>query len=103
MSTIYIGNNNLLTLVALTNCSTGAIDTAATVNVTLKDKSGVSVAGQVWPAAMSHTTGGTYKATLDHDLVLLPNREYVAFIEATGSGGAIGHWELPLIAMTRTS
>ena len=101
MPIIYVGNNNLLTLSGVTNCATGVIDTSAAVTVTLKDKAGANVTGQTWPATMAHTTGGTYRATLDADLALTANREYTAFIEATGSNGAVGHWELALIAATR--
>jgi hypothetical protein len=100
MSIIYIDNNNLLTLTALTNCATGAVDTAATVTVTLKDRAGTNVTGQT---TMAHVSAGTYRVTLDSDLSLTPNREYVAHINATGTGGEIGHWELELKAMARSS
>lgn len=102
MSIIYIDNNHLLTLTALTNCASGAIDTGATVTVTIKDSAGVNVSGQTWPATMAHTTGGTYRATLDADLILLPNRSYTAHIDATGSTGSLAHWELPMTAKVRS-
>ena len=106
MATIYIDNNNVIELQALTKSVTGALDGSATVTVTVKDKAGTSVTGQTWPAAMAVVAGspttGTYRATLDADLALTANREYVAHITATGSGGEIGKWEFPLVAAKRT-
>ena len=102
MSIIYIDNNNLLTLTALTNCATDAVDTGATVTVTVKDSAGTNVTGQTWPATMAHVSAGTYRATLDADLILLDGRAYTACISATGSTGALGYWEFPLTAKTRS-
>lgn len=99
--TIYIDNNNVIKLLSVTNSITGAADTGATVTVTLKDSAGENVSGQTWPATMAHASGGTYRATLDADLVLQQNRKYTAHIGAIGSGGEIGHWELQLAAATR--
>jgi hypothetical protein len=101
--TIYIDNHNVLELQALTKSTTGAADVTATVTVTVKDKAGANVTGQTWPATMAHVSAGTYRVTLDSDLSLTPNREYVAHITATGTGGEIGHWELELKAMARSS
>lgn len=103
---VYLLNNNVIELQGLTNSATSAVDVAATVTVTIKDKSGTAVTGQVWPAAMSlvseSPTTGKYRATLDSDLNLLAKREYVAVIEATGSGGEIGYWEYPMKAQVRS-
>jgi len=98
---IYIGNSTVLELQALTNAATDLVDTGATVTITLYDSAGVAVTGQAWPAPMSHVSAGTYRATLDHDLALVENRQYVAHIDAT-SGGIVGHWELPVRAKVRT-
>ena len=98
---LYIDNHNVIEWQALTNSVTGVVDTGATVSATIKDSSGTEVSGQTWPAVMAHDTGGTYRATLDADLVLIPNRMYTALVEAVGSGGEIGHREIPVKGMTR--
>lgn len=98
---VYLLNNNVIELQALTNSATDVVDVAATVTVTLKDKAGTAVTGQVWPAVMSHVSAGLYRATLDADLDLSANRDYVAWIDATGTGGEVGHWEYPVTAMVR--
>ena len=46
---IYAGNNNVVELTGLKNSITNAIDTGATVNVTIKDASGAEVSGDAWP------------------------------------------------------
>lgn len=102
MQIIYLLNNNCVELRALTNSATNIVDTGATVEVTIRDSAGVAVTGQTWPAAMSHVSAGTYRATLEEDIAILANRPYRAFVDATGSSGEKGHWELPLRAMVRT-
>ncbi len=103
---VYLLNNNVLELQELTNTITGAIDVGATVTVTLKDRSGTEVTGQTWPTTMTLVSEspltGTYRATLDADLNLAAKRDYVAVIDATGSGGQLGHWEYPLKAQVRS-
>lgn len=101
MSIIYIDNNSLVTLTALTNCATGAVDTTATVTVTLKDSAGVDVPGQTWPATMAHVSGGTYRATLDADLELAADHIYMAHVDAVGSTGQVGHFEHRVTARAR--
>lgn len=103
MLSLYIGNNCVLELQALTNVVTATADTAATVTVTLQDRFGSEVAGQVWPATMGHTANGTYQAVLDHDLDIQENTTYVAVIDAVGSGGEIAHWEIPVRAVDRNA
>lgn len=100
--TIYIDNHNVIELSGLKNSATNVIDTGATVEVTLKDENGNNVAGQTWPATMAHDSGGLYRATLDEDLDLTPLASYVAHVDATGSGGQVGHWEKAVTARTRT-
>ena len=100
---IRIDNNNVIELQTLTNGITGAVDTGASVTVTLKDSSGTEVVGQSWPAAMNHDTGGTYRATLDDGLTLIATRSYTAIVDAVGTGGEVGHWEIPVQAITRNA
>ena len=100
---IFIGNDNSIEWQLLTNTVTGVVDTGAIVSVTLKDASGVNVPGQVWPATMTHSAGGTYRATLDAALSLTANRKYTAHLDVDGSGGEVGHKEIEAIAKVRTS
>jgi hypothetical protein len=97
---LYIDNSNVVELTELTNSATGLAITTATVTVTLYDSAGVVVTGQTFPAAMSHVSAGTYRATLEDDIVLVENRQYVAHIDATYTG-IVGHWELPVRAKVR--
>lgn len=97
---LYVDNSNVVELQTLTNSVTGVADTGATVTVTLK-RGDAEVSGQVWPASMAHVSAGTYRATLDDDIVLVNRREYIAVIDAIGSGGEVGHWEAPVTASTR--
>lgn len=103
MLTLYIGNHNVVELQTLTNVVSGAADTAATVEMTLKDRNGSEVAGQVWPATLAHDTGGTYRATLDFDLSIKPRKTYIAEISVTGTGGERAYWEVPVQAMSRNA
>jgi len=98
---LYIDNNNVIELQDLTNSVTEVVDTGATVETTIKDSSGTAVTGQTWPAVMAHDATGTYRATLEADIALIPNRQYTAIVDAVGSGGEIGHWEIPVKSMVR--
>jgi hypothetical protein len=98
---LYLDNSNVIELRSLTNSVTDAVDTGATVTVTVKDASGNEIAGQVWPAAMSHVSAGLYRATLEDDISITPDRRYTVLVEATGSGGEIGAWSCQVIAQTR--
>jgi len=100
---IYIDNNNVAELRALTNSVTEVPDTGAAVEVTIKDAAGTEVPGQSWPAVMTHAAAATYRVTLDHGLVLVPNGVYTAFVDAIGSGGEVGHWEITVIGRTRNA
>jgi len=98
---IYIDNSNVVELTELTNSTTGVAITNATVTVSLYDSAGAVVTGQTFPATMSHVSAGTYRATLEDDIALIENRQYLAHIDAS-SGGIVGHWELPVRAKVRT-
>lgn len=89
---LHLASHNIVEIRALTNKATGEIDTGASVAITITDRSGNEVAGVTWPLTMSHTSGGTYRATLPDDLVVLEKRRYIATIEATGSGGQKKTW-----------
>ena len=99
---LYIGNSNVIELQALTNTVTDAVDTGATVTVTITDTADVEVSGQVWPATMSHTSGGTYRATLEDDIALVARTKYKAVIDVIGSGGEVGKWIVTVVPTDRT-
>jgi hypothetical protein len=98
---LYLDNSNVIELRSLTNSVTGVVDTGATVTVTIKDAAGTNVTGQTWPAAMSHASAGTYRATLDAAMSIEAGRRYVVIVNATGSGGEVGEWNCKVIAVDR--
>lgn len=98
---LWIDNSNVIELRKLTNSVTGVADTGATVTVTLQDPDGVNVSGQTWPATLLHDADGTYRVTLEDDLVLEPGGSYVAVVDVIGTGGEVAKWETPVQAHTR--
>ena len=96
--TINVGSHNVVELRDLKNTVTGAIDTGATVSVTIKDISGATITG---PVSMTHDTGGLYRATLDHDIDIVAGTVYMATVEAAGSGGEVGVWTCRVLAKVR--
>jgi hypothetical protein len=100
---IYAGNNNVVELTGLKNSITNAIDTGATVNVTIKDASGTEVSGDTWPKNMPHVSSGLYRVTLDYDLIIDTPSVITVVIDAIGSGGEVGHWEIPARAIVRNA
>lgn len=99
---LYISNTNVVEWEALTNSITGEVDEAATVTVTILDSEGNEVAGQSWPAPMVHDSGGTYRASLSHELELVDGGSYTAKVHAVGSDGGVGHREIPVMSLPRT-
>lgn len=99
--TLYIGNNNVFELQRLTNSVTGLADETATVGLTLTDTAGAEVVGQVWPTYLSHVGSGTYRTTLEDDLVLISGKTYTATVEADGTNLEVGLWTCRLKAEVR--
>ena len=104
MHIIYISNDNLLTLDALTNTADSSFINDATVTVTLVDSTGTEVTGETWPLAMSYvsSSNGKYQATLT-DSLSLSKGTYTAQITANGGAGLLGYWEITLRALVRNS
>jgi hypothetical protein len=89
--TIYTGNNaNVIEIRDVTNTVTTAVDTGATVSVTLTDKSGAEVAGATWPVNMPHVSAGLYRVTIPPPLTLVEDREYNVKVLLAGSAGEPG-------------
>ncbi len=109
---IYKDNDNLVCLGdpdtglgGLKNSSTGAYLNGATVTLTaIRDAAGATVSGETFPKTMSYvaSSNGRYEAVVDKALAIVPGQAYTAVIDVV-SGTLDAHWELPLIARTRTS
>ena len=54
----------------MTNEVTGAVIPTATVEVTIKDRSGVELTGTTWPITLPHILDGTYRATIPDTVVM---------------------------------
>lgn len=98
---LYVDNTNVVELRSLTNSVTGLADTTATVRVTLVDRMGTPLPGEIWPVGMAHAGDGLYRATLSHEIEMDHGRKYEAQVEAVGSGGEVGFWRCPVVAQTR--
>jgi hypothetical protein len=98
-----IDNSVVVELSAVTNTVTGAFDNAAVVECTVRDLAGVEVGGHVWPQAMAYVSDsdGVYRATLQPGVEVKANKPYRVHIDASGSGGEVGHWEEEVRATVR--
>ena len=102
--TLYIDNDNVLTLVGLQNSVDSSYLNAATVDVTLVDSDDTELAGESWPVTMSYVaaSNGDYRATLADTITGLSDADAVtAKINADAGAGLKGHWEVSLTATTR--
>ena len=98
---VFIGNSNVVELVALHDSVSDVIVDDATVTATMIDQSSANVVGQTWPLAMPHEGSGTYRGLLSPLLELTKNGRYTVKITATGTSGVIGYWLLKVTAMDR--
>lgn len=104
--TLYLGNDNVLTLVGLQNDISAAYLNAATVTVTLVDSDGTEISGETWPLTMTYvaTSDGNYRATLPDTLTGLTAADALtAKVSADGGAGLQGYWEVPVLAAVRTT
>lgn len=102
---VYLDNDNLVEMDALTNSATGAYINNATVTLTaIRNAAGATVSGETFPKTMSYVaaSNGKYQVAVDKAMVLVAGQAYTAVIDAVSSG-IDGHWELPLVALVRTS
>ena len=98
----FVGCGNVIEYQALKNSVTGVVDTGATVELTkIVDTAGATVTGQTFPLSMPHDAGGTYRATVSALLAIEAGSEYMAHIDATGSGGETDHREVTIRASYR--
>ncbi len=103
---LFSGNNhNVLELRALKDNVTGAVETGATVTVTIRDAAGVEVTGQTWPKTLTEVVEspltGLYRGTLDATLAITSNNEFKATVSATSSGGIKSEWVCDVLPAVR--
>ena len=100
----FVKNTNLLELTGLKSATTGSFINDATVTATIKDKAGTVVGGQTFPVTLAYiaASSGDYRATLDKELLLLDDIDYIAEITATSTEGD-AFWKFPFVAECRTT
>lgn len=100
--TLYVGNQSVIELTGLTDALTGNIQQAASVRVSLMRAASEQVVGQQWPTTMHPVPGcpGSYRATLDAALAVVPCEQYTAVVDVD-SAGVVARWDVPVIARKR--
>lgn len=93
---LAVNSNNVVELRGLRNTITNALDTGATVLLTIRDAAGIPVSGQTWPATLAHASRGLYRVTLEAAVAIDPLQNYEATIVAVGSGGEQRTWVRPV-------
>lgn len=103
MSTVWIGNDNLLVLDGLQDEASGDYLNGASVSAVLVDESGTQVQGQTWPLSLAYVTGsqGRYQGVLEDTLALQHGQRYIAQVTADAAG-LRGYWEVPVTARRRS-
>lgn len=94
-------NPNVLEWGPVTNNVTDAVVTTAVVEVTVLNAAGTGVAGQTWPATMTHVAAGLYRVVLETDIEIIPYRACSAHIVATVSGEPMADIMVPVKVLTR--
>jgi hypothetical protein len=103
-STLFVGNDNIMRLVGLTD-TTGVVQNDATVTIEeiidLGDDQ--PIGGVAFPIAMNYvpTSAGTYEGVLPHTLEVQVGRDYQAKVRVIASSGRRGEWEERLRARLR--
>lgn len=104
---LYLGNDNLIVLEGLKDETTSAnsfLTGSATVQMTLFDLSGNTVAGQSFPAAFTYDSDkgrGTFEGTLEDTLSLNSWQHYDLEINVSGSGIPTGKYTFRYYAVVR--
>lgn len=104
---IYVDNDNVLQLDALTDAVTGSYINDATVTVTVRvgeSSTDTAVSGITWPVTLAYVaaSNGKYQAVIDKAIVIVEPTKYYAHITAT-SGTTDGKWVIQLLARLRRS
>lgn len=85
--TLYIGTDQVLRIPDVTDRE-GTPQTNATVEVTLRTRAGVEVAGVAWPATATHTANGDYELALADDLAITASQGLEAVVVITLADGS---------------
>jgi len=95
---LFVNNDNLVSLLGLTDVQTGMVVNTATVQVTLRDTLNRVITG---PITMPHvpTSSGNYQAVIPATTGIVAGQSYRATITATGTGTA--EWDIPVTAQWR--
>ena len=100
MDVLYLGNDYLVSIPALTD-SAGAPITDASVEATLLERDSLSpVSGISWPIALAHEADGNYVGIIDKAVGVVKNEKYVLRITAT-AGTADAQWDRELFCAWR--
>lgn len=84
----------------LTDEITGAVITDATVTARFLDLGGTEVAGETWPVALAHVSGGVYRGAASYAVAVSLGVQYVAEITATKDASR-AQWRLPVVVRER--
>lgn len=103
IESIYLDNDNLLTVDSVSDATDGMYINDATVTCTLTDTEDNEVTGQAWPLALSYVSGsnGKYQGLLEDSLVLTKDVKYLAKITIDGGSDLIANFRKPLFASYR--
>ena len=82
---LYIDNTLTIRLTGLRDQAGNRID-GATVEVTVRHKSGSPVSGGTWPLVLTDDGNGDYSGQLDHTLALKAGERYVLEVIANKAG-----------------
>ena len=98
-----IGNDVILKVSGLYDPITAQYFNGATVNVTVKDLSGTSVAGQTWPLALQYiaASDGEYEGVLEDGLVLRDRAYYEIHVATDVGADLVALWRERLQARYR--
>lgn len=112
VSAWWVGNSMLVqlgTLIALgdltdeplTDELTGTVITDATVTARLLDVAGAEVAGETWPLALAHISGGVYRAIASSAVAVVAGVAYTLEVMAV-KAGVTSVWQVPVPGEVRT-
>jgi|GEM_PF-3849110 len=101
---VFIDNTGLL---RVTNAKITALDGTKTAlslagEMTIVDKSGVTVTGQTFPTALTLNAAGDYSAILESDLALIARRTYTAQLTFGTAPNTRGDFNVPFTAVERS-
>ena len=103
---IYLDNDTLVEVDALTNEATAEVISDATVAVTLYNAVTLAeVTGQAWPATLIAVVGeaGSYRAVMDKTVEVVEGEFYTARVTAATTGGIDASWDVTLFAARRAA